>query len=79
MADIHKFIQDGEYYIIDVNSGAVHVVDELVYHIVGEDGLKDKGSIIAEFGKAYEKQDIIEAYEELEELIKEGVLYSKDL
>lgn len=79
MADIHKFIQDGEYYIIDVNSGAVHVVDELVYHMVGEDGLRDKESIIAEFGKAYEKQDIIEAYEELEELIKEGVLYSKDL
>ncbi|KAJ53681.1 uncharacterized protein BD780_002980 [Clostridium tetanomorphum] len=79
MADIHKFIQDGEYYIIDVNSGAVHIVDELVYNIVQEDGLTNKEELIEKYEGKYEKCDIIEAYDELEELIKEGVLYSKDL
>ncbi len=27
---IHKFKQGGLYIVVDVNSGAVHVVDELV-------------------------------------------------
>lgn len=79
MADIHKFIQDGEYYIIDVNSGAVHIVDELVYNMVGENDLKDIKEVIKEFNGKYEEKDIIEAYEELQELINEGALYSKDL
>ncbi|WP_027625914.1 thioether cross-link-forming SCIFF peptide maturase [Clostridium lundense] len=79
MADIHKFIQDGDYYIIDVNSGAVHIVDKLVYSIVEENGLKDIKEVIKEFHNKYEEKDIVEAYEELKELIEEGVLYSKDL
>ena len=33
MSLIHKFEQGGNYFILDVNTGAVHVVDELVYDI----------------------------------------------
>ena len=31
---IHKFIQNGMYILLDVNSGAVHVVDEMIYEIM---------------------------------------------
>ena len=31
---IHKFCQDNIYMVIDVNSGAVHVIDELVYDVL---------------------------------------------
>ncbi|KGK87903.1 thioether cross-link-forming SCIFF peptide maturase [Clostridium sp. HMP27] len=79
MADIHKFIQDGEYYIVDVNSGAVHIVDELVYDLLDEDGIKEKEELLAEYAEKHNKEDIEEAYEELKELVEEGVLYSKDL
>ena len=41
MSLIHKFIQDKDYYVIDVNSGAVHVVDELVYDLLDENRLKN--------------------------------------
>ena len=34
MALVHKFKQGEEYIVLDVNSGAVHVVDELVYDII---------------------------------------------
>ncbi len=79
MADIHKFIQGGEYYLVDVNSGAVHIVDELVYDILDEDGLKEKSELINKYKDKHSAEDIEEAYNEIEELIKEGVLYSKDL
>ncbi|WP_411681050.1 thioether cross-link-forming SCIFF peptide maturase [Clostridium thailandense] len=79
MADIHKFIQGGEYYLVDVNSGAVHIVDELVYDILDEDGLKEKRELIDKYKDKHSVEDIEEAYNEIEELIKEGVLYSKDL
>jgi len=36
MSLIHKFVQGNDYYVIDVNSGAVHVVDELVYDLLDE-------------------------------------------
>ena len=30
------------FYVLDVNSGAVHVVDELVYDILDDDKLRTK-------------------------------------
>ncbi|MBC2581147.1 thioether cross-link-forming SCIFF peptide maturase [Clostridium sp. DJ247] len=79
MADIHKFKQGGEYYIIDVNSGAVHVVDELVYDILEDEGLKSKAETVEVLADKYSEKEIIEAYDEIQELIKDGILYSKDL
>ena len=32
---IHRFKQGEDYIIVDVNSGGVHIVDELVYEMVG--------------------------------------------
>ena len=32
---IHKYFQNGYYIVLDVNSGAVHVVDELCYEYAG--------------------------------------------
>ena len=31
---IHKFYQNGYYIVLDVNSGGVHVVDELTYRLL---------------------------------------------
>lgn len=79
MADIHKFSQGGIFYVIDVNSGGVHIVDKLVYDILDEDGLKTEDEIIDKFKDRYSKEDIQECYAEITELINEGLLYSKDL
>ena len=79
MADIHKFKQGEEYYVVDINSGAVHIVDELVYDLLDDEGLKEIENVVTEFKDKYEEKEIREAYNELEELIKEGILYSKDL
>lgn len=79
MALVHKFIQDGDYYLIDVNSGSVHIIDELIYNMVGEDELLDKEDVINNLKDKWSKKEIEEAYEELLDLVKEEVLYSKDL
>lgn len=79
MADIHKFKQGEDCYVIDINSGAVHIVDELVYDLLADEGLKKIEDLVAEFKDKYEEKEIREAYNELEQLIKEEILYSKDL
>lgn len=79
MADIHKFKQGEDCYVVDINSGAVHIVDELVYDLLADEGLKKIEDLVAEFKDKYEDNEIIEAYDELEQLIKEEILYSKDL
>lgn len=79
MADIHKFKQGEDYYIIDINSGAVHIVDELVYDLLEDEGLRGLDELLMEFKDKYSEETIKEAYNEIEELVKEGILYSKDL
>lgn len=79
MSLIHKFVQGNEYYVIDVNRGTVFSVDKIVYDILEEDFLKDKNEIIRKLHNKYSKKDISEAYDEILELIKAEILYSKDL
>lgn len=79
MADIHKFKQGTDYYVVDINSGAVHVVDELVYDLLEDEGLKDVEELVSQFRDKYKEEEIREAYAELDELVKEEILYSKDL
>ena len=77
MAFIHKFKQGENYFVLDVNTGAVHIVDELVYDIF-DDKLKEKVDVINELKEKYNEDEISEAYDEIEELVKEEVLYSPD-
>lgn len=79
MADIHKFVQGGEHYVIDVNSGTVHIVDKLVYDILDDKKLEEKQIVINRLKNAYKQEEIEEAYDEIKELIEQEVLYSKDV
>ena len=78
MALIHKFKQGENYFVLDVNTGAVHIVDELVYDLVDDNKLRSKEELIADFGDKYGVDVIEEAYEELQQLIDEEILYTKD-
>lgn len=79
MANIHKFIQGGYRYALDVNSGALHEVDELVYDILDDEELPGIEDTLKFLKDKYKKNDIVEAYGEIEQLIKKDMLYSKDL
>ena len=47
MALIHKFKQGENYFVLDVNTGAVHIVDELVYDLVDDILTRKYGLLIA--------------------------------
>lgn len=78
MSLIHKFKQGGKCFVLDVNTGAVHIVDELVYDLVDDNRLGSKEELVADFGAKYGADVVEEAYEELQELVAEGILYTED-
>ena len=82
---IHKYKQGDDCIVLDVNSGGVHVVDKIVYdmldHICPDHnggGLGVTAEELAEKLPQYDKAEIAECLEELEELYKDKVLFSED-
>jgi uncharacterized protein len=79
MALIHKFSQCGDYFLLDVNTGSLHIVDELVYDLLDDEGLKSLEELLDLYSEKHDKEIIKEAYAEIKELVEEGSLYSKEL
>ena len=75
---IHKFFLNDNYMVLDVNSGAVHIIDELVYNILDENGLQNIEEIIENLSDQFEAERIIEAYEEIKYLVDSDILYSRE-
>lgn len=76
-AQIHKFYLNDKYIALDVNSGAVHIIDKIVYDILDyfrEESLED---IISILEPQYNKKDIEEAHVEIAYLVDEDMLYSE--
>lgn len=74
---IHKFRMHNKNIVLDVNSGAVHELDDLAYELLDCFGEADE-DILAGFSTKYEKQDVLEALKELRELKDKGRLFSED-
>ncbi|MBS3994296.1 MAG: thioether cross-link-forming SCIFF peptide maturase [Alkaliphilus sp.] len=75
---IHKYQHGNIMLVLDVYSGAVHIVDSIVYDII--DSYKELSSeeIIFKLKDKYNKNEIAEAIKEIEILEKEGLLFTKD-
>lgn len=72
---IHKFKQGDDFILLDVNSGAVHIVDELTFKILGDyDGTND-----AEILSKYPDADTAEILDELHQLIANGELFAPEI
>ena len=73
---IHKMRLDGYMAVLDVNSGAVHLVDDVIYDLLDVfDGTNDDEAIAA-LQTSYPEKDLREALEELHQLQEEGFLFS---
>ncbi len=85
---IHQFKNNGYNMVLDVNSGSVHVVDDLVYDMISfiepfiNEGIKSKELIEAAVLNCNdfeaEEESVIEAIGEVLELEKEGMLFTPD-
>ena len=76
---VHQYKNNGYNIVLDVNSGSVHVVDELVYDMIGLYETHSKEEIIQELSDRYSKEDMEEAYSEIEELVKAECLFTEDI
>ena len=76
---IHQYKNNGYNIVLDVNSGSVHVVDDMVYDIIAlyENNSEDK--IIEELKDKYPVEDIKEACSEIAELKEAGQLFTEDI
>lgn len=79
---VHKYKLNGYNIALDVNSGAVHVLDDISFDILDilDDGIKKEidNNILDLLKQKYNEKDIIESYNELYELFKNKQLFSKD-
>lgn len=79
---IHQYKLNGFNIVLDTYSGAVHCVDDLSYDIIELYQEKSKEEIKQEMLEKYKEikeSDIEETFEEIENLIKTGKLFSKDI
>ena len=75
---IHKFSMNGVNVVMDVISGAVHVVDEIIYDIVDSCENMSENEVAEKFAEKYSKEAIHDAYEEINELREGGMLFAAD-
>lgn len=76
---IHRFVNNGYHIVMDVNSGSIHVVDELVYDMIPLYEEYTKEEIISKLSEKYSAADIEEALEEIGVLKEEGQLFTEDI
>lgn len=75
---IHKFKQGDMYFVLDVNSGAVHVIDALVYDILDFYPAESAVKTIASLKDKYQEESIREALEDIDYLIEHEMLFTND-
>ncbi|MEG1847848.1 MAG: thioether cross-link-forming SCIFF peptide maturase [Lachnospiraceae bacterium] len=89
----HQYKNNGINIIMDVNSGAVHVVDEVVYEVLpfvetilqsmADQTVIDHAMLLQEImatgNLGYKEQEIQEAIEEIMELRDAGMLFTEDI
>ena len=88
---IHQYRNNGYNIVLDVNSGAVHVVDELCYDVIahlaaGEepdeaalDRPETLEGLLAALKDRYKEEEIREALEDVKELTRQGRLFTRDV
>lgn len=79
---IHKYKLNGLNIVLDVNSGGVHLVDELTYDLL--DNVEPPfeaecpQKVVDKLSKSYAEQDIRDCYDEIVELYNDKILFSED-
>ena len=89
---IHQYQNNGYNIVLDVNSGAVHVVDQEAYDVIevlnrmNEDHTVETfkspetaEALKKELGEKYSEKDLLDILESVTELTEQGRLFTKDI
>lgn len=75
---IHKFSQGNVNIVLDVNSGAVHIIDQLVYDVLDfypQETAENTSRLLKD---KYHPNKVLEAITEIDSLIAKDLLYSEE-
>ena len=82
---VHQYKSNGYNIVLDVNSGCVHVVDDLAYDVIGLWEKSEPQEIVAAMLEKYAdqpeitKEEIEQVIEDVRALQEDGSLFSEDL
>lgn len=88
---VHLYKNNGYNMVLDVNSGSIHVVDDVVYDVLellneAEDRRKEEGfrqeitdKMLAKYGDDITAEDMKDVFEDLDELEENGTLFTVDV
>ncbi|SEG10085.1 thioether cross-link-forming SCIFF peptide maturase [Lachnospira multipara] len=76
---VHQYKNNGYNIVLDVNSGSVHVVDDMVYDIIAAYEGHTVEEVVCQFDGKYSKEDVEECYTEITELKEAGQLFTEDI
>ncbi len=73
---IHRFQQNGMNIVMDVNSGIVHIVDDVTYRVLAYYNGTNRDMVLANLAKDYDEAELNEVMDDLDELIQKEALYA---
>ncbi len=76
---IHQFSKDGIHIAVDVNSGSIHIVDDITNDLLKHYNKFDRGQIKDILKDKYSLKEIDEAIDEIKQLEKDERLFTEDI
>lgn len=73
---IHQYRLNGYNIVLDVDSGSIHLVDDLVYEIVSLYEKTDRDEIVRALSDRFDAADIRSALDDVKELVDQRKLFS---
>ena len=75
---VHQYKNNGYNIVLDVESGAIHVVDDVTYDVLALYQEHGEEEIISLLKDRYAREEIHESHAELSELKEAGMLFTED-
>ena len=75
---IHQYKNNGYNIVLDVNSGAIHVVDDIAYDVIECCDSFGADKTVEKLKDRYDEKEILDTLSEVEQLKAEGALFTED-
>ena len=75
---VHQYKNNGYDIVLDVNSGAIHVVDDVTYDVIALYEGHTREEIVNSLRERYPETEVEEALEEVQMLVDNEELFTKD-
>ena len=75
---VHQYKNNGYNIVLDVNSGSIHVTDDISYEIIAMYEDHSREEILRSLSALGTEDELAEAYDEIRELAEDGQLFTED-